>query len=444
MKYTSEIIPIPWRKDHDLSRYDTDPDYMDDAFSKEMWPATGFIDDLQAHTLGFETTNLITFWTAVHAMSATVQRKSWLHFGDGLIPNFFIVIVAPPARVHKSTALSRFDKIEREMWNGITNEATLTLFKPNIIRSKATTEQLFEHMKNRKIEMDGELQTSDASLVIRVSEMTTFLGKAQYLLGQIDKLTDWYDCNDSDTDSTIARGSQELENVFCTIFGCTTPDSFKNSIPETAFGGGFMSRCTIVQEYFTHRVIPNPYYPKEAPDRVEMAERLKWIWTYKRGEYKMTPEAYDAYKLWYRKDALEKRKTVSDPNQDHRDGRKSIITLKLATILAVQRYDLRREITREDFESALRIIEYTNASSMGLIEDVAVETQEDGRFMKFRRLLKEAENGITRVELARTHRFKKEEIDRYVIELQQRDEFREFKKNNKVYFTFKRTNENND
>lgn len=424
MKYTSDLPPIPWRADHDLTMYDNDRMYSQDSFSKDRWAPDGFIDDFQAHTLGYETTNLIAFWSAVHGLSANLKRAVSLHFGSGLYPNFFILIVAPPAVVHKSTALNLFDKVERTMWDSMKNKSLVSLQKPRVVRGKATPEQLFETMSNKTITTKTEdVYESDANLILRISELSVFLSKAQYNQTLIDRLTDFYDCKDVDTDNTIARGDKELKNIFATLFGCTTPDAFKNSIPETAFGGGFMSRCTIVQETYTHRIIPIPYTPKEAPDKEEMAERMRWLFTYKRGKYQLSKEAFKTYAHWYREDALKKRKAALEPNADHREGRKSDIVLKLATLLSAQRYDMSKVVTEADFVNALAIIEYTNKSSIALVEDVATENSDDGRFIKFRRLVRETPEGLTRVQLARVHRFKKEEIDRFIIELKERGEY---------------------
>ncbi len=423
--YSPNQPPIPWRLDHDMSKYDTHPEYTADHFTVDNWPRNGFIDDFHAYTLGFETTNLITFWTAVHGISATLKRSIKMHFGDGLFPNFYVIIVAPPAVCHKSTALARFDKVENVMWDSIPNEAVRATEKPVPVRGKATPEQLFEAMKNRTAttEDHGEIE-GDANLIMRISELSVFISKAQYNQTLIDRITDFYDCKDEDTDGTIARGGQKISRIFATLFGCTTPDAFKNSIPETAFGGGFMSRCTVVQEEATTRVIPVPFYPSEGPERQELADRLRWIYQFKRGTYKLTEEAYDAYKEWYRVDAIDKRNKIKEKRTDHRDGRKSDIILKLATILAVQRYDLVKEITLEDFETARKIIEYTNRTSLNLVEDVNIETQENGKFFKFQRIIREASpRGISKTQLARVHGFRTGEIEQFLVELTTRGEY---------------------
>jgi hypothetical protein len=418
---------MPWRLQHDLTNYDNNPQYTKDPFKRTRWKEDGFIDDFQAHTLGYETNNHIAFWTAVHGISSTIKRQASLSFGDGLFPNFFILIVAPPAVVRKSTALARFDGIENAMWKSNKNEPMEKLYRALVMRGKATSEQLFNSMSNKKVQINEETEPimSDANLIIRVSELSVFFSKAQYNQGLIDKMTDFYDCKDFDTDSTIARGSKELYNIYCTMFACTTPDAFKGSIPETAFGGGFMSRCTVVNEQMTHRIIPTPYYPSNAPDREEMGQRLMWILQNKKGTYSFTPEAYDAYKEWYKDDIMKQRKSALEVNADHREGRKSITILKLALTFAIQRYTLDLSVTADDFERARSIVEYTNRSSLDMIENISVDVQEDGRFYKFRRLVKEAgEKGIDKRTLARAYRFKKFEIDNFIDEMRSRGEIK--------------------
>lgn len=425
LKYTHTQPPTPWKETHDLSYYDEHPDYQEE-FDNSFWPTDGFIDDLRSHTLGYETTNLFSFWTAVSAISAVVQRDAFLRFGDGLYPNFFTVLVAPPAIAHKSTAMNRFEKIEQEAYRRIPNKLVKEMKKSHVIRGKASAEQLFASMANKDVTIEGdeEVHKSNANLIMRVSELGTFLSKAQYNTGLIDKLTDFYDCKDYDSDSTISRGHAELENIFATMFACTTPDALANSIPQEAFGGGFMSRCIIaeVKPHHCKRIIPVPFYPTNAPDRTEMADRLIWIMNNKKGEYALTESAFDYYTSWYREEILDLRAKAARGEVDHRDNRKTLHVLKLALVFALQRYSTDRWVTEVDLDYAIKVLEYTNNSSSQMVEDISIDGQTDGRMHKFLRLVRLAgEKGIPRVDLSRNHNFKKGEIDKFLEELESRE-----------------------
>ncbi len=142
----------------------------------------------------------------------------------------------------------------------------------------------------------------------------------------------------------------------------------------------------------------------------------------KRGEYVLSEDAYDYYKLWYRQEILDLRDKASRGEIDHRDNRKTQHVLKLALVMALQRYAVDHYITVEDLEYAIKILEYVNGSSMDMIEDISITGQQDGRMYKFQRIIRTAgKEGIERVKLSKNHNFKKAEIDKYLEELESRE-----------------------
>lgn len=393
--------------------------YTDDTFERSQWPHNGFIDDFYWHTMGFETTNLFSFWTAIAGLSSVFQREIHIRFGDGLYPNFFIIFVAPPALCRKSTALARFDKVESLMFQATPNEALKFRRQVSPIRGKATPEQMFVGMANKtKTLSTGEEVETNANLIIRVSELTTLLSKAQYNMTLIDKLTDFYDCRDLDTDSTVARGNTELKNIYATMWGATTPDALANSIPPEAFGGGFMSRCVIVQQDEAYRIISRPYFPDSCPDKEEMAQRLLWLMAYKSGEFTFTKEADDYYEEWYEKETLSLRAKAKKGETDHRDNRKTIHVLKLALVIAAQRYDMDRYITLDDLKMAINVINLTNATSLDTIEDISMDGKANSDNLKIKSWIRRAgPSGILRSVLMKTHNLKKVMLDQSIADL---------------------------
>ena len=393
--------------------------YTDDAFDRRLWPSNGFIDDFFWHTMGFETTNLFSFWTAIAGLSSVFQREIHIRFGDGLYPNFFIIFVAPPALCRKSTALARFDKVESLMFEATPNEALKFRRKVSPIRGKATPEQMFATMANKKQTLSsGEDVETNANLIIRVSELTTLLSKAQYNMTLIDKLTDFYDCKDHDTDSTIARGNTELTNIYATMWGATTPDALANSIPPEAFGGGFMSRCVIVEQNEAHRIISRPYFPSSCPTKEEMAQRLLWLMANKSGEFTLDKEADAYYEKWYEEETLSLRAKARKGETDHRDNRKTIHVLKLALLIAAQRYDLDRYITLDDLKMAINIIGITNSTSLSTIEDISMDGKANSDNLRIKAWIKRAgPEGILRSKLMQQHNLKKVMLDQAISDL---------------------------
>lgn len=386
-----------------------------------LYPTDGIIQDHIYHTLGWETTNLFALWSAVAGLSSLAGRAVSLRAGQDMFPNFYIILVGPPGISRKSTAMDRWTDIEEAMWPKIP-EHLAEVKKTPIIRAKATPEFLFTQMANRELEhSDGEF--SDAVLKVRVSELDNFLSRASYTSTMISKLTDFYDCRKYDTDGVLGRNNgklAEIRNIYATLFGCTTPSALQNTLPEEAFGGGFMSRATIVSQDIPDlkRKCSLPYFPEDAPNVEEMAHRLAWIVTYKNGEYTLTPEAFRFYDKWYGQVMDEIKSKASKGDADHRDNRLTIQVLKLATLFSYQRYSLDRRVTLQDLVFAINIMDYTLRKGTQVIDNVTSELSVNAQVLKFYRILKNYPEGTTKRELCRKHNYLAKDVDQMMHELE--------------------------
>lgn len=332
-------------------------------------PRGGFLEDVENYALGFETTNAFSFWTGVHFLSTMLKRDIWMPWGTQRhYPNFFIILLAYPAIVKKSTGMMLLEPIYDMALDLISNPALAWRKKQELlIASTATANGMFNllatiaNKKNTDFD-DSEGKrlelTADSNLILRVSELTTLLSKAQYNTTLIDKFTDFYDCKDRDSSTTISHGHVELRNVFCTLLGATTPSSFVSSMPQEAYGGGFMSRCIVVKEETGYRQYPLPAVYAGIAGKDEMSKRLAFIGEHAVGEYRLTGDAYDAYASWYIK--FKQGLQEEDPEEIlHQDNRKDINVLKIALVLAAQKYQVNRQIEADDILTSISIVEYT-------------------------------------------------------------------------------------
>jgi len=332
-------------------------------------PPGGFLEDVTNYVLGYETTNAFSFWTGVHYLSSILKRDIWMPWGTQRhYPNFYIILLGYPGVVKKSTTMKVLSPVYVASLEEITNPALKWRKKEElVISSTATANGMFKLLGestnniNKSFEdADGNPMEllSDANIILRVSELTTLLSKAQYNATLIDKVTDFYDCNDRDSSTTVAHGHLDLTNIYCTMLGATTPSSFQSSMTQEAYGGGFMSRCIVVKESSGYRRYPLPAVFPGVPDQVEMAKRLAYIAEFATGEYRLTGEAYDTYASWYIR--FKEELQGQDPEEIlHQDNRRDINVLKLSLILAAQRYGGKREISQEDVEASIRILDFT-------------------------------------------------------------------------------------
>ena len=162
-----------------------------------------------------------------------------------------------------------------------------------------------------------------------------------------------------------------LSNIYATFIGGVTPSGLKDSIPEAAFGGGFMSRLTTVYCAKPTRVFPKPIKLVGVPSDEDLKIRLAWLAMRARGEYDLSESAYKYYADWYYKWDEEQSNNPDDRSLSHRQD---VITLKLATIICAQRYNhppgMDHVITKEDYKLAEKILGKTLLSSGAAMDTV--------------------------------------------------------------------------
>lgn len=363
-----ETAPEPLKKpdNHHIYRYSpTSPPvpYTEDDVVKiwedEEWdsklPQPGFLTDLVLTTRGIETPTKFAIWSGIFAISTILKRDAYLDWGfKPLYPNMYIILVAPPRMCAKSTVIDICEDAFGNMEELLSSIDMKMAFKKklNLHHSKITPEAINDLLSPEYASNEGEKIERGSEVSFIVSELTTFLGKQKYNVGLIDNLTKLYDSRDIDDEMTRGGGKSVFKNIYVTLFGGTTPDSFKNSIPEEAFGGGFMSRVIVIKQDSPTRYFPTPQHVPNAPTIPELTQRLTWIAQNAFGGYRLSREAYKEYAQWYRtfKDNL-----VGNPNGNAL-ARMDTNLLKLAVIIRAQRYERGNTITLQDFKDALTLL----------------------------------------------------------------------------------------
>lgn len=76
------------------------------------------------------------------------------------------------------------------------------------------------------------------------------------------------------------------------------------------------------------------------------------------GEYKLSSGAYDFYADWYI-DFKEELQGCDPDEILHQDNRRDVNVLKLALVIAAQKYEGTKIITEEDIRASIKIMDYT-------------------------------------------------------------------------------------
>ena len=322
------------KKDDPRREYDSVEKYL---------PKNGWLGKYLNYTQGLEFCPRFRFFSSASVLGAAINNKAWIQRGDEdllpkLFPNVWVLLLAPPGRGHKTSAI-----------NMPTNCLMEACPDVRILADKLTPEYLVKGLsapvtKGERIRIGPR----DATGLIKAPEVSVFFGRQQYNVGLVSLITDLYDYREEWRGGTIGRGGETLKNVCISILGGSTPDWLQCMLPQDAFTGGFMSRFVIVElptAYFKR--ITEPKRPKdiswaEIVSGLSEISRQKGVITWGKG----SKEAYDKY---YQASA-----PTGNTQRDAYRERETEQILKISMLLAIS--VKRMELSGNDIDQAANII----------------------------------------------------------------------------------------
>ena len=271
------------------------------------------------------------FWTGVSAVAGALRRRVWIDQGYfKWIPNFYIILVAPPGIVSKSTTASIGMNLLRKV-PGIK-------FGPDVVTWQKLAQSLAQSLEMFDLG-DGTMMPMSA-VTIESSEFGTFLNPNDREM--VDVLVSLWDGKQGAfVKSTKTQGDDVIENPFVNIIACTTPAWLEGNFPEYMVGGGFTSRCVFLfadtkRNYvaYPRRALPNNFV--EMGDRlVADLESISLL----RGEYVLTPDAIRWGEAWYERHFRTKPAHLDNDRFGGYLARKQTHIHKLAMVLAASKRD---------------------------------------------------------------------------------------------------------
>lgn len=271
------------------------------------------------------------FWTGVSSIAGVLRRRVWIEMGYfDWRPNFYILFVAPPGIVSKSTTAGIGMKILREV-PGIK-------FGPNIVTWQALA-QSFSQSKEAIDRKNGKPDIQCA-MTIHSSELGNLLDPKERQM--VDLLVSLWDGDRGSIEkATKTMGGDTIENPWINILGCTTPSWISEAFPEYIIGGGLTSRCIFVYGEEKRKLVAYP--AKVMPGDIEQL-RQKLIAdliliSQLEGEFQLTHEAVAWGELWYQEHYDKNIKNCPDGRAQGYYSRKQTHMHKLAMILSAARDD---------------------------------------------------------------------------------------------------------
>lgn len=304
---------------------------------------SNWIDTYLSYSSTSEAPKSFHFWTAVSTIAGALRRRVWIDMAYfQWTPNMYIVLVAPPGIVSKSTTISIGMRLLREIDD--------VVFGPDAVTWQALTESLAESSRSVLI---NELFHPMSCITIASSEFGTFLNPHDREM--VDVMVSLWDGQIGVWEKrTKTQGSDSIVNPWINMIACTTPSWIAGNFPEYMIGGGFTSRCVLVYaEEKRHLVAyPGANVPTNFSDMRDALLHDLEIISQMAGEYKLTPEAYAWGEQWYQNHYEETKAGKFD--QARFGGymaRKQTHIHKLAIVLAAAQRD-ELIITKEDLQQA--------------------------------------------------------------------------------------------
>lgn len=304
------------------------------------------------------------FWTGVFTIAGALRRQVWIdertfHW----TPNFYIVLVAPPGVVSKSTTLRQGVKLLSKI-PGI-------CFGPSSMTWQGLTHALEEAAA---LVPYGSEYLPMSCITCAVNELGTFLRPEDDTMIQV--LIDLWDGQlETWTRRTVAlEGQVQIENPWLNIMGCTTPSWLKKNFDETMLGGGLVSRIVFVYGDAKRRLVPYPSDLVTSADFTDTEKRLvsdlEQISQLK-GEYELTRRAKIWGADWYDRHWKIRPEHMMSIRYEGYLGRKQTHIHKLAMVVAAaQRSELL--ITDDDLQVSTQMITGLETSMNKVFQSIGV------------------------------------------------------------------------
>ena len=321
-----------------------------------------FLTAFREYCESSEAPDHVLFWVGVSAVAGALQRRCWLSQGKFVwYPNMFIILVAPPGIIAKSTTTGYAMDILRKVPE--------INFGPSVVTWQALM------LKFAKIGQDFMAPTADGKdLQLTQSAMTLFSSELGNLIApndreMLDTLTTLFDCSRLSKE-TLKDGECIIETPCLNLVACTTPEWISANLPAYMIGGGLVSRCIMVKAENKRQLVAYPgTHPHAAVER-EMEPRLVEDLTAiaeMRGEFTMTPEAVAWGEQWYKEHYRTASTKFGDSRANGYLARKQTHVHKLAMILSASRRET-MQITREDMVDAEYCISTIEPDLPGLFD----------------------------------------------------------------------------
>lgn len=264
------------------------------------------------------------------------------------VANFYIIFVAEPGVVAKTTTMGTGMRLLREVPGIHMGPSSLT-WQSLVMRMANSAEQI--------LLPDGSYLPMCA-ITCAAGELGTFLNPNDREM--IDVLVALWDGRlENFEKETKTQGNDVVQNPWINIIGATTPGWISENLPEYIINGGFASRCIFVAAQKKKQLIayPSRHYTEAtwAKQRAELVHDLEQI-SLLVGQYTLDEATYELGEIWYARLNTNIPEHLNNERFKGYLARKQTHVHKLAMIVAASKRDDLR-IMPEDLQFSIDMIE---------------------------------------------------------------------------------------
>lgn len=345
---------------------------MGDRLIQGSW-----LDAYLAYTAESESPEEYHLWTGISVIAGALKRQVFFDMGYFLLyPNMYVVLVGPPGRCKKSTAM----RMGRDILKGIPDQ--------KFTADSTTREKLIINLS--QAHKDGQ-----SAMTAHSTEFATMLTSSG--MDMVVFLTDIFDCPPVWEHDTKSGGKNTIKGPFLNLLGATTPDWISRAMPLDTIGVGLTSRIIFVHQDTPREADPIPRLTPAQKALVPLLVGDLVAITSLSGEFKLSEGADAHYRNWY-KGRLNNPNPTGDPRLAGYFERKPMHLLKLSMIVAASKRDA-LVIEDEDMVDAMRILEKIEARMTRVFIGVGKNPLHADKEAVLSALIERGDGGMTEGEL---------------------------------------------
>lgn len=356
-------------------------------------PKGTFIANYMDYMSDQETPSIYDFFGAVWVLSNVLGRgvivdrpRAPVHL------NMYVILVSESGIMRKSTSIRHASSVLRDFLDQTENKTML-------VESKTSAGAMLNEL-HFMAARDGE-----SSMVFVASELAASFGRAAGMANLVALLTDLYDCPDVRTGGgsltrqyTLGQSSKiNLQNVYISFLGGTTPSWLERAITPTIIEGGFTSRCYFIVGKQRKRTIAWPDQWQDSGARQRLVDQLKEIKDASRdGASRMgiNQVGIASFTKWYNERIIHK-----DAYRESFESREDGHVLRFAALFAAN--EGHWLINDDHIRRAINVVAGIKSDGAFLFTGSNAKVVDVKWIKKLRDVLLAAETGISRADLTK-------------------------------------------